>query len=152
MSLPEKITLVSQDGRCGVRLGHGEAPRLLGVGAVEAQGNNRFYRSAVGGPAISCGNAGGGPVGIVVEEDVDVLGVPAFDDDGEGVGAEKLLGGLGAGNGGWGRFEELLESGVVVGGQSEEDVIGKGGDDLSLGVEGIGGGRAGGGAVFSGGA
>lgn len=126
--------------------GDEQAPVLMRAGAAEVKFADKAGGFAVGGAAIGERRAGSGGVGVVAEDDFDVAGVPAVQDDRGGVGAEQFSGDLNAGKGRLGRGEQWFELAVLAGSQDEQDLIGEPTDDASLVI-----GRFRGGAVRSGG-
>jgi len=75
-------------------------------------------------------DACGGPVGVVVKEDVYFLSVPAVDDDRRGVWAEEFAGRLFWREAWRIRLDEFLELLVIASCQRQEDRIGKMADDV----------------------
>lgn len=108
----------------GLWLLEGELPGLVGGGALEGELVGGSDGLSVGGEAVGDVDGGGGAEGRAVESDAGLLRVPALQDDGGGVGAEHVGGGLRAGHGRIGWCEHGFEVVVASTGQGHEDVVG----------------------------
>ena len=122
------------------RLRQVELPVVGAGGADELEGKGEGAWRVVWLEAVMDGYFGGGPEGLLVEEDVGVFGVPAVEEDGGCVGSEQGQGNLRAGEAVLGRGEEFGELLEISGGQGQEDLVGELGEGAALRCEGVGGG------------
>jgi len=119
--------------------GQMELPIVGAGGTDELEGEGEGAWGMVWFESVVDGDFGGGPEGLLVEEDLGVRGYPTVEEDGSGVGSEQGGGDLGARELFLGVSEELGELVEVSRGEGQEYLVGELCEDASLGDEGVGG-------------
>ena len=101
---------------------------------VKTKGQYRGGLLAIWRSAHGDFSAGCCPGRIGINGNVDLLGIPMFNDHAVGMGTQETQGDLPAGKGRSCRFETGFKAGVVVGGQCQKDFIREITENFVLGV------------------